>query len=167
MEMKKITRLSMLLALSVVLSIIESFLPLFNGMVIPGVKLGLANTVLLCSLTCFTFKDTLFLAIARVFLVSILRTGLFSMNFYFSLFGTLLAVFTMAFLKKTTKLSIIGISIGGSFMHSFGQILTAFFFLNNEALFFYLPFILLFSIPTGMITGIIAKELTKYLQKIL
>ena len=44
--MKKFTRLTMLLALSVVLNIIESFIPLFNGN-IPGLKLGLANIIIL------------------------------------------------------------------------------------------------------------------------
>ena len=46
MEMKKFTRLSLLLALSIVLNIIESVVPLFNGY-IPGLKLGLANIVIL------------------------------------------------------------------------------------------------------------------------
>ena len=44
MEMKKFTRLSLLLALSIVLNIIESVVPLFNGY-IPGLKLGLATKV--------------------------------------------------------------------------------------------------------------------------
>ena len=46
MELKKYTRLSLLLALSVVLNLIESAIPIFNGF-IPGLKLGLANTVIL------------------------------------------------------------------------------------------------------------------------
>ena len=54
--MKKFTRLTMLLALSVVLNIIESFIPLFNGN-IPGLKLGLANIIVLIVLYMFSFKD--------------------------------------------------------------------------------------------------------------
>ena len=46
MEIKKITRLSMLLGISVVLNIVETFIPVFNG-TIPGLKLGLANVITL------------------------------------------------------------------------------------------------------------------------
>ena len=49
MELRKFTRLSMLLALSVVLNIVENMIPLFNGTV-PGVKLGIANIVILFEL---------------------------------------------------------------------------------------------------------------------
>ena len=56
MELKKYTRLSLLIALSVVLSLIESIIPIFNGY-IPGLKLGLANTITLFVLYKYTFKD--------------------------------------------------------------------------------------------------------------
>ena len=62
MEIRKTVILSMLLALSVVLSIIESFIPIFNG-IIPGMKIGLANILIVYSLYVYGFKDTIFLAI--------------------------------------------------------------------------------------------------------
>ena len=67
MEIKKFTRLSMLLALAIVLNIIESFIPFFNG-IIPGLRLGLANTITLLVLFIYGFKDA--------FTLSILRWGL-------------------------------------------------------------------------------------------
>lgn len=160
MELKKFTRLSMLLALSIVLNIVENMIPLFNGN-IPGVKLGLANIVILFVLYTYNFKDAFFISITRVFLVSILRTGLFSISFWFSLGGAILSILAMTLFKKITKLSIVGISIIGSLFHSFGQILVTAFILGTSA-FAYLPIILIFSIPTGIITGIISKELVKY-----
>lgn len=160
MELKKFTRLSMLLALSIVLNIVENMIPLFNGN-IPGVKLGLANIVILFVLYTYSFKDALFISITRVFLVSILRTGIFSISFWFSLGGAILSILAMTLFKKITKLSIVGISIIGSLFHSFGQILVTAFILGTSA-FAYLPIILIFSIPTGIITGIISKELVKY-----
>lgn len=167
MEMKKFTRLSMLLSLSVVLSILESLLPIFNGITIPGVKLGLANIVILVILYTYSFKDALFVSILRVFLVSILRTGLFSLSFYFSLVGSLFALIGMKLFQKYSKLSMIGVSIVGSMMHSVGQIIVASIFLHNALVFHYLPWILLLSIPTGIFTGIISKQLYSALQKIL
>ena len=162
MELKKITRLSMLLALSIVLSLVESVIPLFSG-IIPGLKLGLANTVVLTVLYLYSFKDAIYLSLLRVILIGILRTGIFSIPFLFSLGGAFLSIIVMSIFKKT-KLSIVGVSVLGSISHSIGQIIVAFLILNNNNMFYYLPFLLIFSIPTGVITGLISKELIKYLK---
>ncbi len=162
MEIKKISRLSMLLALSVALNIIETFVPLFNG-IIPGLKLGLANIVILISLYIYGFKDTLLLSILRVFIVGILRTGLFSMSFFFSLSGAILSICMMFVAKKFSKLSIIGISIVGSLSHTIGQILIAVIFYNINMI-YYMALSLILSIPTGIIIGFLAKEVKKTLD---
>lgn len=162
MEIKKISRLSMLLALSVALNIIETFVPLFNGF-IPGLKLGLANIVILISLYIYGFKDTLLLSILRVFIVGILRTGLFSMSFFFSLSGAILSICMMFVAKKISKLSIIGISIVGSLSHTIGQILIAVIFYNINMI-YYMALSLILSIPTGIIIGFLAKEVKKTLD---
>lgn len=162
MEIKKISRLSMLLALSVALNIIETFVPLFNG-IIPGLKLGLANIVILISLYIYGFKDTLLLSILRVFIVGILRTCLFSMSFFFSLSGAILSICMMFVAKKISKLSIIGISIVGSLSHTIGQILIAVIFYNINMI-YYMALSLILSIPTGIIIGFLAKEVKKALD---
>lgn len=158
MEMKKFTRLSLLLALSIVLNIIESVVPLFNGY-IPGLKLGLANIVILFILYCYSFKDALYVSLLRVLLVGITRTGLFSVSFFFSLGGALFSVIFMAIFKKLTNLSIVGVSIIGSISHSIGQILMAIILIKSNLMIMYLPYLLLFSIPTGVLTGKIALKL--------
>ena len=160
MEMKKFSRLSLLLGLSVALNIIESFIPFFNGF-IPGLKLGLANIVTLFILYEFSLKDALYVGILRVFLVGILRTGLFSTTFIFSLSGVLFSIIFM-YLAKKIKLSMIGVSITGSIFHSIGQILIAILLLNMTSMIYYLPYLLLLSIPTGIIVGITCKQLVKY-----
>ena len=162
MELKKFTRLTMLLSLSVALNIIESFIPFVGGSV-PGLKIGLANIIVLLVLYLFSFKEALYISILRAILVGILRTGLFSMTFFFSLGGALLSVIVMYFVKKT-KLSIIGVSILGSIGHSIGQILIAILLMNNVYIAYYTPWLLLFSIPTGILTGIISKTLIKKLE---
>ncbi len=160
--MKKFTRLTMLLALSVVLNIIESFIPLFNGN-IPGLKLGLANIIILIVLYMFSFKDALYVSLLRILLVGILRTGLFSMTFFFSLGGALLSLCSM-FIAKKTKLSIIGVSIVGSIFHSVGQILIAILIIKNTYIIYYVPWLLLFSIPTGILVGFTSKTILNNLK---
>lgn len=162
MEIRKTVILSMLLALSVVLSIIESFIPIFNG-IIPGMKIGLANILIVYSLYVYGFKDTIFLVILRVLLVGILRTGIFSIGFFLSLSGGVLSIFIM-YLAKKTKLSIIGVSIIGAISHSVGQIFMAVILLNSFNLIYYLPYLFIFSIITGSIIGNISKELIKKYQ---
>lgn len=162
--MKKFTRLSMLLALSVALNIIETSLPLLNGY-FPGLRLGLANIVTLFILYQFGLKDTLYIGVLRVFLVGILRTGIFSTTFFFSLTGVLLSIIFMYIAKRFLNLSIIGVSIVGSISHSTGQVLASIFILQMSAMIYYLPWLLLFSIPTGVLVGILCKQLVKFYEQ--
>ena len=163
MEIKKIIYLSMLLAITVILSIFESFIPLFNG-IIPGLKIGLANIIIVYSLYICGFKDTLFLSLLKVLLVGILRTGLFSIGFFISLSGSCFSIIMMYIVKKT-KLSIIGVSIIGAIFHSIGQVVMAIILLKSFNLIYYLPYLFIFSIFTGIIIGSISKELIKKIPK--
>ena len=165
MDIRKITRLSMLLALSIVLSIIESMIPII-GSVIPGMKLGLANIVIIFVIYLYSFKDALYVSILRVVLIGILRSGLFSITFFFSLSGALMSIAFMYIFKKYTKLSIVGVSIIGAITHSIGQIIIAILFLDNINVIYYLPYLLLLSIPTGLIVGMSANGIIKHYNNI-
>ncbi len=165
MEMKKFTRLSLLLALCIVLNIIESVIPLFNGY-IPGLKLGLANIVILFILYCYSFKDALYVSLLRVVIVGITRTGLFSVAFFFSLGGAFLSIIMMSLFKKITNLSVIGVSIIGSISHSIGQIIMAIILIKSNLMVMYLPWLLMFSIPTGIITGKIALKMLENFKEL-
>ena len=163
MELKSVTRLSMFLALAVVLNIVENVIPIFQG-VVPGVKLGLTNIVILFVLYKYGFKEAISLSVTRVILVGILNTGLFSVAFFLSLSGAILSILMMGLVKKLTKLSIVGVSVIGSLFHSLGQIIVVAIILYSWTAFNYLPILILFSVPTGILTGIICKELLKYFE---
>jgi Predicted membrane protein len=165
MNIKKQARISLLLALSVVLSIVEGMVPIFNGF-IPGLKIGLANIAVLFVLYKYSFKDAFILTILRVFLVAILRTGLFSITFSFSLVGAFLSILIMGISKKFTKLSIIGISTLGSISHTIGQLIVASIFLESNKIFYYFPFLLVISTITGIVIGIISHQLYSRIEKI-
>lgn len=164
MNIKKSMEIAVFLSLSVILNIIESFFPIFNGS-IPGMKLGLANSVVLLVIYLYGFKEAICLSILRVFLIGILRTGLFNYSFFFSLAGALLSTVMMYLTKKYTKLSVIGVSIVGAIFHTTGQILIAILLLDNFNLAFYLPILYLIAIPSGIIIGLISKELIKTFKK--
>lgn len=163
MDLHKLTKIAMLLSLSVVLGLIESFIPLV-GSVVPGLKLGLANIIVIFALYTLSFKDALYISVMRVFLIGLLRTGLFNIIFFFSLFGAIFSIVTMFLAKKYTKLSLVGISVVGSLFHSIGQIVVVMIGLSNVKVIFYLPYLLLFSIPTGIIVGLLSKKVLDYFQ---
>ena len=159
---KKCARLSMLTAVAIILNIIESIIPFFY---IPGIKIGLANIIIVSVLYLYGTKEALYVSILRVIVVGLLRTGLFSTTFLFSLSGAIFSLIIMAVIKKINIFSIIGVSIIGSIFHSIGQILMAFIILKNNSVYTYLPIMLIISIITGIFIGFISKEVVKLIEK--
>ena len=99
MNLRKTVRIAMLLALSIVLGLIESSIPIINN-IIPGIKLGIVNAVVIIVLYLYGFKEALFLSITRVFLLGMIRTGLFNIIFFFSLSGALFSLIFMSLSKN-------------------------------------------------------------------
>jgi len=161
MDIKKCARISMLTAIAIILNIIESFIPFFY---IPGIKIGLANIIIVSALYLYGVKEAFFISILRIVVVGILRTGLFSSTFLFSLSGAILSLTFMAIFKKTNLFSIIGISTIGAIFHSLGQLGMAFIILKNNTIYAYLPIMLIISIVTGIFIGFISKETVKLLK---
>lgn len=164
MKTKDITTISALTAMSVVIGILESLITPV-GDILPGLKLGLANVIIVFALYKYNFSKALMISIIRVFIVALLRSG-FGFNFFFSLGGAMLSIIVMALAKKT-HLSLIGVSILGSISHSIGQVLIGMLILKNSNIIYYLPYLTLFSIPTGIIIGIIAKKLINSTKNII
>lgn len=164
MKTKNITTIAILTSISVAISIIESYVT-FIGNLIPGLKLGLANIVILFALYKYNFKTAVSISIIRVFIVALIRTG-FGINFLFSLIGAIFSILSMSIIKKT-KLSVIGVSIIGSCFHSIGQVIVGIIILNNYSVIYYLPYLLIFSLITGIFIGIITNRLIKYTEKII
>lgn len=156
MKTRDITKIAILTSICVVISILESLFT-FIGDIVPGLKLGLTNIVIIFTLYEYDFKTAFLVSIIRVLIVALLRTG-FGINFFFSLSGAIFSIIFMYIFKKT-RLSIIGVSIIGSVFHSIGQVLVGMLLLDNYNVIYYLPYLLLFSIPTGIVIGIISKKM--------
>ena len=155
MKVQKIALLGVLTAATIVIAIVESFIPSIG---IPGVKLGLANIMILITLYELGILEATGINIARVFVISLVRGTFLSMGFFMSLTG---AVFSLAimilFYLVVRKFSIIGVSVVGSLFHVFGQILVAIFYLGSGYVIYYLPVIAISAIITGVLVGITAK----------
>lgn len=154
-----------MIAISVVLSIIETAI---SGMIflIPGVKLGLANVITLIVLMTLGERDAFLVVIVRLLIVALTYSGLFSNSFWISISGGMLAILAMILIKKT-KLSIFSISVFGSLMHMVGQIAAAIVVSNTQALIYMLPYMMALSVPTGLVTGYLAKRIiSNFTEKI-
>ena len=162
MDIKKCARLSMLSAVAIILSILESIIPFFY---IPGIKIGLANIIIFATLYLYGSKEAFYVSILRIIVVGFLRTGLFSSTFLFSISGAIFSLIIMILLKKTNLFSIIGISIAGSIFHSIGQLCMAFIIIKNMSIYMYLPVMLILSVITGLFTGYMSKEIVKLFKK--
>jgi len=155
MNVRKIALLGILTAGAIIIAIVESFIPSIG---IPGIKLGLANIVILIILYEIGFVEAIIVDMLRVLLVGLLRGSLFTMGFLMSLTGAVFSLAIMILLHLLIKkFSIIGVSVIGSVFHITGQILIAMLFLGTVYVIYYFPFILLSAIITGVFVGIIAK----------
>ncbi len=159
MNTHKITLMGILTAGAIIIAILESFIPSVG---IPGVKLGLANIVILIILYEIGIREAIIVDLCRVFLVGLLRGSLLSMGFLMSLTGATLSLGIMILLYLVVKkFSIIGVSVVGSVFHVIGQILIAMAFLGSIYVVYYLPFIALSAIITGVFVGFVSKLVIK------
>ena len=155
----RIALLGVLTAGAVVIAIIESFIPSIG---IPGVKLGLANIIILITLYELGVLEAIEVNLIRVVVVGLVRGTFLSFGFLMSLTGAVLSLGVMILLYLLTKkFSIIGVSVIGSLFHVIGQILVAMIYLGTAYIVLYLPIIGLSAIITGVIVGIIAQLVIK------
>ena len=155
MNTRKIALLGILTAATIIIAVIESFIPSIG---IPGVKLGLANIVILIILYEIGIVEAIIVDLSRVLLVGLLRGTIASMGFLMSLTGAVMSLGIMIlFFLLVKKLSIIANSVVGSLFHVMGQILIAIIFLGSGYVLFYLPIIGISAIITGVLVGIVAQ----------
>ncbi len=162
MNTKRIVTLSIFLSISIVLSIVESFLPVIP---IVGAKLGLANIMTLVILSLYGEKDALVVVLLRVLLVGLLRGSLGNPGFFLSLGGGLTAYLMMVIFSRLKVFSLTSISVMGSLGHSVGQIAVAIIILSTNELLYYFPFLFVIAIPTGLFTGSVAKKFIEITKK--
>lgn len=159
MKVQKMALLGVLTAAAIVIAILESFIPSVG---IPGVKLGLANIVILIILYELGILEAMIVNVLRVIVVSFVRGTFLSMGFLMSLTGAVMSLGIMIlFYVLIKKFSIIGVSVIGSIFHVAGQILIAMIYLGTAYIVLYLPVIAISAIITGVFIGITARLIIK------
>lgn len=151
---KRVAKCGVLVALAFIFSYVEILIPFSVG--IPGVKLGLANLVVLSCLFFISPAEVFLILVTRIFLSGFLFGNMAAI--FYSLAGGILSFLGMILLKKTNAFSMIGVSILGGVLHNLGQLIVACFIVENPNLFFYLPILLVAGSISGLVIGIIAKK---------
>ena len=149
-------------SLALILSYVELLIPINFG--IPGMKLGLANLLVVILLYKGCPRDALLLSVIRILLSGLIFGNMFSI--FYSLGGGLLSLAVMVFLKKTGQFTVAGISIGGGASHNVGQLLVAMFVVQTYQVGYYLPVLLIAGVITGAVIGILSAEVLKRTQSI-
>ena len=149
---RQITTMGMLVALAMVLGFVETLIPINLG--IPGMKLGLANIVVVIALFLFDIKTAVVVSILRIILIA-MTFGNMSMMFY-SIAGASLSLLSMIAVSKIKSFSLISISIVGGIMHNVGQIICAAFVVRTNGVFTYLPVLMIAGLVSGALIGLVA-----------
>ena len=139
-------------ALALIFSYIEVLIPFNFG--IPGIKLGIANLVVIVTLYNLGARYAFLINMIRVFVAGLLFTGLFGC--LYSLAGALLSFLVMILIKRTGIFSITGVSICGGVFHNLGQILVAAFLISSLKIFAYFPVLIISGVISGTVIGILS-----------
>lgn len=153
-----------LFAAASVLGIFENALQL--PFIVPGVKFGLSNIVVMFALFYLGTNKTILLALLKALFVFITRGTVAGI---LSLCGGLLSVIIMLILMFVfkEKISYLMISITGAVFHNLGQLAAISLLYTNILFWFYLPVLLISGIIAGIITSILLKVSLTALSKLL
>ena len=155
----KVAYFGVFTALALIFSFVETLIPIHLG--IPGVKLGLANLIIVITLYKMGVNEAYILSVVRGVLAGFIFGNMFSI--LYSMAGGLLSLTVMIFLKRTDKFSIMGISMAGGVFHNIGQLIMAAIVLESLSIIYYLPVLLISGVLTGFLIGFIANEMLKRL----
>ena len=157
MKTQKIALTGLLIALALILSYLESLVPL--SFAIPGIKLGLPNLVIVFAL--YRLKPPVAAAISllRVALVALLFGSALSLAY--SAAGAVVSLVVMLLLKRTGRFGCTGVSVAGAVVHNLAQIATAALLLETPSLAWYFPVLCLSGTVAGVVIGLLAALLAK------
>ncbi|MFW6256612.1 MAG: Gx transporter family protein [Bacillota bacterium] len=163
---KKVILIGLLAGIGLVLAVVESMIPM--SAVIPGAKPGLANIVNLVGLVMINISAGFQVLMLRIILGSLLTGTFMTFPFFMSFFGGITGYLAMAagYYFFENRLSVIGISVLGAVFHNVGQIITASVVMSTTGIFYYLPYLTLLAVPTGIGIGIVALFSFRYFEDV-
>lgn len=156
-EPKSVALLGICTAIAMVLSYLESLIPL--SFAVPGVKLGLANIAIVFVLYKLGAKEAVLVSALRIIWMAILFGNFLTLAY--SAAGAVLSLTAMILLKRSERFSSVGVSVTGGILHNAGQILVAMLVMETAQIVYYLPVLCISGIAAGVAVGIVSAILIK------
>lgn len=156
---RRVAYLGLMISLAMIFSYVESLIPL--PIPIPGIKIGLANLVVLYVLEEIGTKEAFTVSVLRILLLAFLFTNTAAL--LYSLAGGIVSFFIMAILKNSKSASVYFTSIMGAVFHNLAQLLVAGVVLHSMAVIGYLPALLVSGMITGAFISVVFVRIRKYL----
>ena len=128
---RRLARVSLLCACALVLSYLETMIPL--PVAVPGIKLGLANVAVVIALYTLDAKSAGAVALVKVFASGFLFGS--PMMLVYSLGGTVLAFIGMVALAAVPGVGLVPVSMLAAVLHNVGQLGVAAMALQTPAVF--------------------------------
>jgi len=150
--MKKTVTCGILIALAMIFSYIESLVPL--PVPLPGIKLGLANLVVVFVIYRLDYRYAFFVSLIRVVLVGFMFGSMSAI--LYGLSGAFLSLLVMAIMHRFIKLHVLTVSICGSLAHIIGQMIVAGAVTDFGAVMYYAPYLLIASFVAGAVIGLVS-----------
>ncbi len=150
----------MFISVALVLSYIEAIIPVNPP--VPGMKIGLANIVIIWVLYAMGVKPAAIISVLRVLLAGFLFGNLYSI--IFSMAGAVVSLVVMYFLKKVRFFTVAGVSIAGGVTHNLAQIAVSMIVLENVRMVYYLPALVISGVIAGIVIGILGGILYKKIK---
>ncbi len=159
--MKKTAELGFCLAVALILSYVESLIPISFG--VPGIKLGLPNLVVVLLLYRQSAKEAILVNAARILLAGFLFGNLFSI--IYALAGAAFSFTAMIIGKRINIFSVAGVSVLGGVFHNIGQVIVAILVVETFSIAFYVPFLVIAGTVTGGLIGVAGMEIMPRLNR--
>ena len=80
--------------------------------------------------------------------------------------GAGLSLLAMALLKRRGSFSVFGVSMAGGVAHNIGQIIVAMLVVETFSVIYYVPVLMVAGLITGLLIGVLAREMLKRLAKL-
>lgn len=159
----KISYMGLILAFTLILSYVEILIPSFIP--IPGFKLGIANLGVLICLQILGYKEAFTISLLKAIISSLLFGN--TMVLLYSLSGAIFSCVAMIIIKKLKMFSVITISATGGIIHNLIQLGVCYFVYDSNGLVFFIPYLIIAGLVTGIIVGFIEINIEPYIKRII
>ena len=158
---KRVAVCGLLLSMMLILGWVEHMIPLNSS--IPGIKLGLSNSVLIFAVYMLDVPTSYVLMAMKV-LLSCAFLGTPATVMMYGMAGGVLSLTGMVLLSRVKGIHPVTVSMVGGVLHNVGQVGLAIIILNTPMLLYHMAVLMLVGLACGALTGVSANMVMKHMR---